>query len=86
MLVVVRGVAGCSSGWGSTATRKAPARWRAHVIRVHVYPSGHPSLSGIIGALPVLWWFLNVLFSILGGVKVKGGGNYRYPFALRLLK
>jgi uncharacterized protein len=36
--------------------------------------------------LPLLWWVLNVVFSILGFVKVNGGGSYRYPFALRLVK
>ena len=27
-----------------------------------------------------------IIFSIMGGVKVTGGGSYRYPFALRLIK
>lgn len=27
-----------------------------------------------------------IVFSIIGGVKVNGGGSYRYPFALRLIK
>ncbi|GHF27285.1 DUF4870 domain-containing protein [Pseudolysinimonas yzui] len=29
---------------------------------------------------------VQVIFSILGGVKVNGGESYRYPFALRLIK
>jgi len=45
-----------------------------------------PALIGIFGFLPWIWWILNVVFSILGGVKVNGGGSYRYPFALRLIK
>ena len=36
--------------------------------------------------LPLLWWVVNVIFSILGFVKVNGGGSYRYPFALRFIK
>ncbi|HEX4442239.1 MAG TPA: DUF4870 domain-containing protein [Galbitalea sp.] len=36
--------------------------------------------------LPGIWWVLNVVFSILGFVKVNGGGSYRYPFAIRLVK
>jgi uncharacterized protein len=36
--------------------------------------------------LPLIWWAINVLFSILGFVKVNGGGSYRYPFAIRLIK
>ncbi len=31
-------------------------------------------------------YILNVVFSILGFVKVNNGGSYRYPFALRLIK
>jgi len=31
-------------------------------------------------------WVLSVIFSIVGGVKVNGGGSYRYPFAIRLIK
>lgn len=31
-------------------------------------------------------YIVNVVFSILGFVKVNGGGSYRYPFALRLIK
>jgi uncharacterized Tic20 family protein len=31
-------------------------------------------------------YILNVVFSILGFVKVNGGGSYRYPFAFRFIK
>lgn len=41
------------------------------------------ALLGFIGWLPYL---INVVFSIMGGVKVNGGGSYRYPFAIRLIK
>lgn len=40
-------------------------------------------LFGIVGWVLYL---LNLLFSILGGIKVNGGGSYRYPFAIRLIK
>jgi uncharacterized Tic20 family protein len=40
-------------------------------------------LPGLIGWLIYL---ANVLFSILGGVKVNGGGSYRYPFNFRFIK
>lgn len=54
-------------------------------------------LSIILAFIPILGWILIVLlplailaaqivFPILGGVKVNGGGSYRYPFALRLIK
>ncbi|CAN5479367.1 DUF4870 domain-containing protein [soil metagenome] len=48
--------------------------------------SGAYALVGIIGFLPFLAWVANAIFSILGGVKVQGGGAYRYPFAVRLVK
>ena len=31
-------------------------------------------------------WAVGIVFAIIGGVKVNGGGTYRYPFALRLVK
>ena len=37
----------------------------------------------------VLWLAIlaaQIVFPIIGGVKVNGGGTYRYPFALRLIK
>lgn len=41
------------------------------------------ALLGLVGFLPYL---ANLVFSILGGVKVNSGGAYRYPFAIRLIK
>ena len=43
-------------------------------------------IAGFLWILPFVWWLLNVLFSILGFVKVNGGGSYRYPFAFRFIK
>jgi len=43
-------------------------------------------IAQLLGNLPFLLYLVNVVFSILGGVKVNGGGSYRYPFALRLIK
>src|ERR1700712_1516279 len=40
-------------------------------------------LPALIG---FLLWALNALFSILGGIKVNGGGSYRYPVAFRFIK
>lgn len=36
--------------------------------------------------IPWILYILNVVFSILGGVKVNGGGTYRYPVSVRLIK
>ena len=46
-------------------------------------------LGGLFGILTLIGWLLyigNVVLSILGGVKVNGGGAYRYPFAFRFIK
>lgn len=53
-------------------------------------------LTGLWFLSAGVWWLLSlvswalivaiIVFSIVGGVKVNGGGSYRYPFALRLVK
>jgi uncharacterized Tic20 family protein len=40
----------------------------------------------ILGLVSLAIIVLDVIFSIIGGVKVQGGGSYRYPFAIRLIK
>jgi uncharacterized protein len=40
-------------------------------------------LPGLIG---FLLWAANAVLSILGGIKVNGGGSYRYPFSFRFIK
>lgn len=54
----------------------------------------------ILGFIPVVGWILallivliiwaviivNIIFAILGGVKVNGGGSYRYPLNIRWIK
>jgi uncharacterized Tic20 family protein len=36
--------------------------------------------------LGFLIWAANAALSIIGGIKVNGGGSYRYPFAFRFIK
>jgi uncharacterized Tic20 family protein len=43
-------------------------------------------IAVFISFLPLLWWVVNAILSILGGIKVNGGGSYRYPFAFRFIK
>lgn len=43
-------------------------------------------LGTLIGMVPWVAYLLNLVLSILGGVKVQQGGAYTYPFALRLIK
>ncbi|MFT4306620.1 MAG: DUF4870 domain-containing protein [Microbacterium sp.] len=48
-----------------------------------------PYIGILFSILLVLWWFLwvlNVVFSIIGGVRVNAGGSYRYPVNFRFIK
>jgi uncharacterized protein len=36
--------------------------------------------------IPFVLYIANLVFSIIGGVRVNSGGSYRYPVALRLIK
>jgi uncharacterized Tic20 family protein len=36
--------------------------------------------------IPLVLYVANLVFSIIGGVRVNSGGSYRYPVALRLVK
>lgn len=44
------------------------------------------ALSGLFQFIGFLPYLINVIFSIIGGVKVNGGGAYRYPVAVRFIK
>jgi len=37
-------------------------------------------------ALPFALYAVNVVLSITAGIRVNGGGSYRYPFSIRLIK
>jgi uncharacterized Tic20 family protein len=60
------------------------------VLQVILWILGTALAVVVIGLLfYVLWfvvWVAAVIFSILGGVKVNGGGSYRYPVSIRLIK
>jgi uncharacterized Tic20 family protein len=43
-------------------------------------------VAGLLTFISYLPYIINVILSIIGGVKVNGGGSYRYPFAIRLIK
>lgn len=57
-------------------------------------------INAILGFIPIIGWILallltlvlwaayivNIIFAILGGVKVNGGGSYRYPMNIRWIK
>jgi uncharacterized Tic20 family protein len=48
--------------------------------------------SGMLAIVPLItfigWvpWLANIIFSVMGGIKVSGGGSYRYPFNFRFIK
>lgn len=35
---------------------------------------------------PLAVWVLTIIFCVQGGIKVNGGGSYRYPFNIRFIK
>ena len=43
-------------------------------------------IGGLIGLVIFAVVVVNIVFSIIGGIKVNAGGSYRYPFSLRLIK
>jgi hypothetical protein len=43
-------------------------------------------IGGLLIGLAWLLWVVGVIFSIMGYLQAKDGQNYRYPFALRLIK
>ena len=43
-------------------------------------------ISGLLTFLSYVPYIANLVFSIIGGVKVNSGGAYRYPVAVRLIK
>lgn len=49
-------------------------------------PLAFTGLFFLPGLITFLLWAANALLSVLGGIKVNGGGSYRYPFAIRLVK
>ena len=56
-------------------------------IAVNMLPFGaYVVISGFFGLIGFLPYLTNLIFSIMGGIKVNGGGTYRYPFAVRLIK
>jgi len=46
----------------------------------------YTALTGLFLFISYVPYIVNFILSIIGGVKVNGGGAYRYPFAIRLIK
>lgn len=45
-----------------------------------------PMLFFVWALVPLAAWVLNAIWSIMGGMKVNGGGSYRYPINFRFIK
>jgi uncharacterized Tic20 family protein len=43
-------------------------------------------LAQLLTLLPWALYVVNVVFSVIGAVRVNSGGSYRYPYCLRLIK
>lgn len=60
------------------------------IVQVALYILGTILAIVLIGFLfyflAFVVWAAMVVFSILGGVKVNGGGSYRYPLTIRFIK
>ena len=56
------------------------------ILTAILFAAGAYAVIGLVGWLPFLAYVVNAIFSIQGGIKVNGGGAYRYPFAIRLVK
>jgi uncharacterized Tic20 family protein len=60
------------------------------IVQIALYIIGTILAFVLIGFLfyflAFVVWVAMVIFSILGGVKVNGGGSYRYPVSIRLIK
>ena len=73
--------------WQITFTIAYLALWIVvAIINAILFVTAAWALTGIIGLLPLLLYVANLVFSIMGGIKVNGGGAYRYPVAVRLIK
>lgn len=76
---------------------KEALNWTINVAGVVIFLN---ILNVILGFIPLLGLFtwilftlliwaviiLNIVFAVLGGMKVKNGGAYRYPFNIRWIK
>ncbi|WP_029146150.1 DUF4870 domain-containing protein [Microbacterium luticocti] len=56
------------------------------IINGVMWATGMWAIPPLLSLIPWAWWVVNVIFSIMGGVKVNGGGSYRYPFNFRFIK
>lgn len=68
--------------WQITVTIFYIAGWILNAIVTWIFWP----LAVLTSLLVFAIWVLNVIWSIMGGVKVNGGGSYRYPINFRFIK
>lgn len=84
-------------GAKSNVEGKEALNWGINVAGILVANSILGLIFGFIPVVGLIWVFLgpliwiaivvlNVIFSIMGGIKVNGGGSYRYPVNIRWIK
>jgi len=56
------------------------------ISAILIFPLALAGVGWIPGLIGFLLWAADVVFSILGGVKVQQGGSYRYPVNFRFIK
>ena len=81
-----------------SAQSKENLNW---TIGMAILAIGAPIVSAIIGWIPILgwliafllaivtWlaWIINIVFSIIGGVRLAGGASfYKYPFTIQFVR
>ncbi len=73
--------------WQITFTIGYVALWIVVTILSGVFiAAGAWAITPLLNLLPLALWVVNVIFSIMGGLKVNGGGSYRYPVNFRFIK
>jgi len=71
---------------------KEALNWTINVTALYIIIQILGAILSIVGIgliILLLGWvllILNLIFAILGGVKVNGGGSYRYPVNIRWIK
>jgi len=73
--------------WQITFTILYVALWIVvGILNGIFFAAGIFFLPGILALLPWVLWILNVVFSIIAGVRINDGGSYRYPWNFRFIK
>ena len=84
-------------GTKSNVEGKEALNWGINVAGLFIANGIVNFIFAFIPGINLFWWIiytliwiallvLNLIFAIQGGIKVNGGGSYRYPFNIRWIK